>query len=198
MGLRPKPRGGFAARTLRRAPAGVWGRSPQQRFCGEAAPVFGGEPQPPRPPWPPSFYGPVHKWHNSISGTIRQGSWACHLLRFLLYCMYILWPYPFYIEVCLTVLLHWEHELRDFFAMLNIFLPIVPFQSTRGQTGTYALRVVTTVCREGSGNSVPRIQRHSTGPATKIIAKVLQISKKHRNYTEIQQILFSFKFIFSP
>ncbi|MCP3661101.1 MAG: energy transducer TonB, partial [Gammaproteobacteria bacterium] len=41
------------------APAGVWGRSPEQHSCGEAAPVFGAEPQPPRPPGPPPGYGPV-------------------------------------------------------------------------------------------------------------------------------------------
>ncbi len=86
MGLRPKPWGGFAARVLLRPPwrlrptprwglpppdsllngvwggaqAGVWGRSLQQRSCGEAAPGFGAEPLPPRPPWPPSGYGPAY------------------------------------------------------------------------------------------------------------------------------------------
>ncbi len=40
-------------------PAGVWGRGPQQHFCGEAALRFGAEPQPLRPPGPLPGYGPV-------------------------------------------------------------------------------------------------------------------------------------------
>ncbi len=47
LGLRPRPRWGSAPNPVQQ---GVWGRSPQQRSCGEAAPEFGAEPQAPRAP----------------------------------------------------------------------------------------------------------------------------------------------------
>ncbi len=69
LGLYPRPRWGSPETPFRRGSgagalsgvwggdsAGVWGRSPQQHSCGEAAPGFGAEPQPPRPLAPPPMW----------------------------------------------------------------------------------------------------------------------------------------------
>ncbi len=50
-----------------RAPAGVWGQSPQQHSCGKAAPGFGAEPQPPRPLGPHPGYGIGNNWIDLFS-----------------------------------------------------------------------------------------------------------------------------------
>ncbi len=77
MGPRPKTRGGFVARMLLGAPPDPAGAPPklrlgagssQLRSCGEAAPWFGAEPQPARPPAPPpSNYATGDKRNSGVS-----------------------------------------------------------------------------------------------------------------------------------